>query len=165
MCIVFFLVHGSWLNAQYQETTYQFKHINSSDGLSQSSVIAIEQDTLGRMWIGTRDGLNLYDGTDFKVYRINVNDSTSISNSDILAIKEDSEGYIWVGTYNGLNRYNPVKDVFKRYFHSNDENTLSNNTVWAITEIDNGEIWVGTEPGGLFISKNKGQEFELVEGL
>lgn len=73
--------------AQIEKNTYQFKHLSTSDGLSQSSVITIEQDDLGRMWLGTRDGLNLYDGNDFKVYRNVAFDSTSISNSDILAIK------------------------------------------------------------------------------
>lgn len=132
---------------QSDGTPYQFKHLNTSDGLSQSSVIAMEQDQLGRMWLGTRDGLNLYDGTGFKVYRTILNDSTSISNSDILSIKEDNEGFIWIGTYNGLNKYDPVKDSFQRYYHFNDKTSLSNNTVWAIDEMANGDIWIGTSNG------------------
>ncbi|MRX64782.1 hybrid sensor histidine kinase/response regulator transcription factor [Maribacter luteus] len=130
-----------------QSVPYRFKNLNTSNGLSQSSVIAIEQDSLGRMWLGTRDGLNLYDGNEFKVFRNDLNDSTSISNSDILAITEDTNGYIWIGTYNGLNRYDPKKGIFKRYFHSIDKNSLGNNTIWAITEIQNGEIWIGTSNG------------------
>ncbi|WP_291965151.1 two-component regulator propeller domain-containing protein [Maribacter sp.] len=133
--------------AQIEKNTYQFKHLSTSDGLSQSSVITIEQDDLGRMWLGTRDGLNLYDGNDFKVYRNVAFDSTSISNSDILAIKEDSDGYIWVGTYNGLNRYDPVKDSFKRFYHFNDKTSLSNNTIWDIEELSDGKIWIGTSNG------------------
>lgn len=132
---------------QSPEKTYQFKHLNTSDGLSQSSVIAMEQDRLGRMWLGTRDGLNVYDGTKFKVYRTVLNDSTSISNSDILSIMEDSEGFIWVGTYNGLNKYDPIKDTFERFYHFKDKNSLSNNTVWAIEEVANGDIWIGTSNG------------------
>ncbi len=135
-----FIGHG-------QEKAYRFKHLNNSDGLSQSSVINIAQDRLGRMWLGTRDGLNLYDGNNFKVYRNEPNNTSSISNSDILAIMEDSDGFIWVGTYNGLNRYDPEKDSFVRYFHSNNENALSNNTVWCITEVANGDIWIGTSNG------------------
>ncbi|MGB6151807.1 MAG: two-component regulator propeller domain-containing protein, partial [Pricia sp.] len=117
------------------------------DGLSQSSVIAIEQDRLGQMWLGTRDGLNKYDGSAFTVYRNDPKDSTSISNSDILAITEDSRGFIWIGTYNGLNRYDPVKDVFKSFMHSTADNSLSNNTVWCITETQDGNIWAGTSDG------------------
>lgn len=146
----------AWLGyGQNKETSYQFKHLNTSDGLSQSSVIAMEQDQLGRMWLGTRDGLNLYDGTGFKVYRTVLNDSTSISNSDILSIKEDNQGFIWIGTYNGLNRYDPVKDSFQRYYHFNDKTSLSNNTVWAIDEMANGDIWIGTSNGLSIYNKER----------
>lgn len=137
----------SLMFGQSNPASYQFKHLNTSDGLSQSSVIAMEQDNLGRMWLGTRDGLNLYDGTVFKVFRTIANDSTSISNSDILSIKQDSEGYIWIGTYNGLNKYDPVTDSFERFYHFNDKTSLSNNTVWAIEELSNGDIWLGTSNG------------------
>lgn len=140
---------------QSGEASYQFKHLNTSDGLSQSSVIAMEQDNLGRMWLGTRDGLNLYDGTVFKVFRTVPNDSTSISNSDILSIKQDSEGYIWIGTYNGLNKYDPVTNSFERFYHFNDKTSLSNNTVWAIEELSNGDIWLGTSNGLSIYNKAK----------
>ncbi|MGB7392961.1 MAG: two-component regulator propeller domain-containing protein, partial [Pricia sp.] len=130
-----------------QADAYPFKHLSTADGLSQSSVIAIEQDGLGQMWFGTRDGLNKYDGSAFTVYRNDPNDSTSISNSDILAIEEDSKGYLWIGTYNGLNRYDPVKNVFERYFHSPGGNSLSDNTVWCISEMQDGSIWAGTSDG------------------
>ncbi|MBS9461838.1 response regulator [Flagellimonas sp. 389] len=147
LCIVCFTFLSVFCFGQSLEKTYQFKHLNTSDGLSQSSVIAMEQDRLGRMWLGTRDGLNVYDGTKFKVYRTVLNDSTSISNSDILSIMEDSEGFIWIGTYNGLNKYDPIKDTFERFYHFKDKNSLSNNTVWAIEEVANGDIWIGTSNG------------------
>ncbi|WP_378181281.1 two-component regulator propeller domain-containing protein [Aquimarina sp. SS2-1] len=125
----------------------KFLHLFTSDGLSQSSVIAIHQDQLGRMWIGTRDGLNKYDGKSFTVFRNIPNDSTSISNNDILSIQEDKEGFIWIGTYNGLNRYDPRSNVFKSYFHSSNKGSLSDNTIWSIKLMDNGELWFGSSNG------------------
>lgn len=156
--VAFFILFTTFCFAQGTDKSFQFKHLNTSDGLSQSSVIAIEQDSLGRMWLGTRDGLNLYDGTGFKVFRTDVNDSTSISNSDILSIKEDREGFIWIGTYNGLNKYDPVKNTFERFYHFNDKTSLSNNTVWSIEEVSNGDIWVGTS-NGLSIYDKKNNSF------
>lgn len=133
----------------------QFNHISTSEGLSQSSVIAIHQDKLGQMWFGTRDGLNKYDGNSFTIYRNNADDNTSISNNDILSIIEDKEGFIWIGTYNGLNKYDPQKNTFTNYFHSNEKNSLSNNTVWTLKEMKNGEIWIGTSDGLSIYNKTK----------
>ena len=149
------------LMASSQNDSYRFTHISSSKGLSQSTVIALEQDRLGQMWIGTRDGLNKFDGTQFTIYRTKDNDSTSISNNDILSIKEDKNGFLWVGTYNGLNKYDPKTDKFTRYFHTKNEKSLSNNTVWTIEEMNNGDIWLGTTMG-LSIFDKTNETFENV---
>lgn len=130
-----------------QNGDYIFKHISSSEGLSQNSVISINQDKLGQIWLGTRDGLNKYDGKNFTVYKNNPNDSSSISNSDILSIEEGENGYLWVGTYNGLNKYDPLEDSFKSYFHTDQSSTLSNNTIWTIEELKDGTVWIGTSNG------------------
>jgi signal transduction histidine kinase/ligand-binding sensor domain-containing protein/DNA-binding response OmpR family regulator len=145
-----------WINTIgfSQTQDYPFTHISTKNGLSQSSVIAIEQDNLGQIWIGTRDGLNKYDGTKFTVYRNIVNEQNSISNNDILSIKQDNNGYIWIGTYNGLNKYDPRTNTFKRYFHSNEESSLVNNTIWTIEELSDGKIWIGTSDGISVYDKN-----------
>ncbi|APY11660.1 hybrid sensor histidine kinase/response regulator [Seonamhaeicola sp. S2-3] len=142
-----------------QDVNYKFKTISTKQGLSQSTVIAIHQDYLGQMWIGTRDGLNKYDGTKFTVYRNENKDSTSISNNDILAIQEDDSHYLWIGTYNGLNRYNPKTGKFKRYFHKEAKNSLLNNTVWSIKKMTSGKVWVGTA-GGLSIYNQQTDRFK-----
>lgn len=142
-----------------QEKNYIFKKLTSADGLSQSSVISIHQDKLGQMWLGTRDGLNKFDGSKFTVYKNVPDDSSSISNDDILSIEEDEDAFIWIGTYNGLNQYNPETNNFKTYFHSNNKNSLSNNTIWSIEVINNGEIWLGTTNGLSIYHKNT-KEFQ-----
>ncbi|WP_117880454.1 hybrid sensor histidine kinase/response regulator transcription factor [Aureibaculum luteum] len=146
--IAFFLLLSlvSAIIIHAQTDSYEFRNLTATDGLSQSTVIAIHQDKLGQMWFGTRDGLNKYDGNSFKIYRNKINDTLSISNSDILTITEDSEGMLWIGTYNGLNRYNPINNTFKRYFHTNNTNSLAHNTVWKVKEIGD-KIWIGTSNG------------------
>ena len=47
---------------------YSFQNFSKKDGLSQASVFAIAQDSSGFMWFGTRDGLNRFDGYQFKAY-------------------------------------------------------------------------------------------------
>ncbi|MFH6942891.1 two-component regulator propeller domain-containing protein [Flavobacterium sp. FlaQc-50] len=139
----------------FSQNKYRLKNISTTDGLSQSSVIAIHQDKLGQMWFGTRDGLNKYDGSKFTIFRNDISDKATISNNDILAIDEDNSGKIWVGTYNGLNCYDPVSNTFKRYLHSNTNHTISSNAVWCIKEIGN-ELWFGTSKGlSIFNKKTK----------
>ncbi|MCV9927120.1 response regulator [Flavobacterium sp. LS1R49] len=144
----------------FSQNKYRLKNISTTDGLSQSSVIAIHQDKFGQMWFGTRDGLNKYDGSKFTVFRNDVTDKTSISNNDILAIEEDATGKIWVGTYNGLNCYDPVTNTFKRYLHTKTNHTISGNAVWSIKKIGD-EMWFGTSKG-LTIYNNKTNLFTSV---
>ena len=129
-----------------QVKKYPLAHLSTSNGLSQSSVIAIHQDNLGQVWIGTRDGLNKYDGNSFTIYR-NTDNNNSISNNDILSITEDKKGFLWIGTYNGLNKFDPQKNKFINFYHQKENSSLSNNTIWCIKEMSNGEIWIGTSDG------------------
>lgn len=158
ICIVVYLLV---FHAYSQKAQYKFKNLSTSDGLSQSSVIAICQDKIGQMWLGTRDGLNKFDGTKFTAYRNNAQDSLSISNNDILSLIEDKEGFIWVGTFNGLNVYNPLTDNFKRFFRKKTSNSLKSNTVWCLQEV-NDEIWIGTT-NGLCIYNKKTKTFTNIQ--
>ncbi|GAA3594211.1 two-component regulator propeller domain-containing protein [Flavivirga amylovorans] len=152
---IFFLFIFSFVLSFAQNEAYQFKHISTLDGLSQSSVMAIHQDRLGQIWIGTREGLNKYDGNSFKVYKTDQDNKNSICNNDILCIYEDSEGFIWIGTHNGLSKYNPQNDTFKTYLYNNKTNSLSNNTIRSIQEVSNGDIWIGTADGISIYNKTK----------
>lgn len=136
-----------------QNETYKFNHITGADGLSQNSVVAIHQDKLGQIWIGTRDGLNKYDGEEFKVFRHQKENENSISNNGVLCIEEDKDGFIWVGTSFGLNRYNPKKNTFKNYFINKNKKFLGSNVIWAVKEMSNHQLWIGTSDGILIYNK------------
>ena len=92
-----------------------YGHLSLEDGLSQGFITATIQDKTGFMWFGTNDGLNRYDGYEFKKYYNNIYDTTSISSNQITAIANDNKGNLWVGTNNGLNCYNPSGENFYRY--------------------------------------------------
>ncbi|TBN03667.1 hybrid sensor histidine kinase/response regulator [Hyunsoonleella flava] len=155
-----FLLFFSIYSTSFPQTSpsFSFSHLTTLDGLSQSTVIAIHQDRIGQIWIGTRDGLNKYDGTKFTIYRNVEGNPKSISNNDILSIEEDREGFLWIGTYNGLNKYNPKTDEFERLFHNEKKTSLVDNTIWTIRTLSTGEIWAGTS-GGLSIYNNKTNTF------
>jgi hypothetical protein len=68
------------------DTPARFEHLSLEQGLSQSSVFCILQDSKGFLWVGTQDGLNKYDGYGFTVYRPVPDDDQSLSNSYILSM-------------------------------------------------------------------------------
>lgn len=130
---------------QYMGADWRFEQLSVREGLSQSSVLSIHQDQFGFMWIGTRDGLNKYDGYSFEVFRHLVNDSTSIAGNIIYGIKEDAAGHIWVVTENGLSKYDRKWNVFNNYSLPKEEYETSALQVLWIDQ--SGEVWVGGRHG------------------
>ncbi len=110
-----------------------FDRFSVKDGLSQNTVFAISQDSLGRMWFGTMDGLSRYDGYDFKVWRNSANDSTSLSSNIIRHLFTDSAGRVWIGTGQGLSLYNPADDSFRNW---------NGGEVEGIAQADDGGLYV-----------------------
>jgi len=93
---------------------YYFKHYKADDGLAHNSVRSIMQDKKGFIWIGTRGGLNRFDGYTFKTYKNNKNKFGYIGNDIILDITEDHNGVLWIGTGKGVFNYNPHTEVFTK---------------------------------------------------
>jgi ligand-binding sensor domain-containing protein/signal transduction histidine kinase/DNA-binding response OmpR family regulator len=139
-----------------QAPVLRFKHLGSEQGLSNSTVESIFQDSRGFMWFGTRDGLNKYDGYQMTVYRYNAADSNSISDNYIKYLYEDSHHTLWVGTLNGLNRFNPGSNNFSRFrHHAADDRSLSHNLVTCIYEDKKQRLWISTFGGGLDLFNQK----------
>ncbi len=134
--------------------TLRFSHLTPKDGLSHSSVNSIIKDKRGLMWFASEDGLNRYDGYDFRTYRYEPNDSLGLSHNFVRSILQDSRGNIWVGTNYGLNRYDEKNDKFDWYFYQPktlkkgaNENTI--NSFTAIYEDNQHRLWFGLASGGL----------------
>jgi ligand-binding sensor domain-containing protein/signal transduction histidine kinase/DNA-binding response OmpR family regulator len=132
-----------------QAPVLRFRHLTNEQGLSNSTVETIFQDSRGFMWFGTRDGLNKYDGYQMVVYRYNAGDSTSISDNYIKYIYEDREHNLWVGTQNGLNRFDAGLNRFTRFMHRADSGSLGHNQVTCIYQDKQDRLWICTYGGGL----------------
>jgi ligand-binding sensor domain-containing protein len=145
----------------------KFKTLSSQDGLSQNTVKCIYQDHEGFIWLGTDNGLNYYDGENFKTFEYNGNDKKTISNNSISCLIEDRDGYLWIGTSNGLNRYDRKTNTFKRYLHDpRNKKTISHNNIFALFVDHEGTLWIA---GYLGLHKyDKGTDsfilFQIVEG-
>jgi ligand-binding sensor domain-containing protein/signal transduction histidine kinase len=130
-------------------SSIRFEHFSLEDGLSQSTINTILQDRQGFLWLGTQDGLNRYDGYEFKVYRPDTEQPDSISDRWITALVEDRSGMIWIGTrQGGLNRFDPGLGLFTVFKHDPaDASSLSADGVDALLEDREGILWVGTDDG------------------
>ncbi len=131
------------------------KHfLTVEDGLSHNEVTSIVQDNDGFIWIGTRGGLNRYDGYEFKVFNQIPGDSNSLVNPSIERLFVDSKGNIWIGTKSGgVSKYNPVTGIFKNIIknYKQDSEIISDNRVLSFYEDKKGRIWMGTWERGLFV--------------
>lgn len=146
--------------AYAQAPKITFSQISVEQGLSNSWIEAICQDSRGFMWFGTRDGLNRYDGQQIKVYRNNAKDTTTISDNFIRFIYEDHAHNLWVGTANGLNMFDAATEAFTRYKHNTAASkSISNNTITGVYEDSKGNIWVTTLGGGLNLFNKKEKNF------
>ncbi|GGH06874.1 hybrid sensor histidine kinase/response regulator [Mucilaginibacter phyllosphaerae] len=135
-----------------------FKHINYEQGLSNSTIQGITQDSRGFVWIGTRDGLNLYDGYRMTVFRNNKGDSTTLSDNYITCLYTDKQNTLWVGTLNGLNRYNAATKNFTSYFNQPGKNGgLAGNVINCVMEDAGHQLWVCTDKGVHILDKKNGK--------
>ncbi|MDY3000837.1 MAG: two-component regulator propeller domain-containing protein [Romboutsia timonensis] len=135
--------------------SFNFKNITIEDGLSQSTVETIYQDSKGYIWIGTNDGLDRYNGYEFKHYKHDKYDKNSIANNYIVDIIEDKNGYIWVSTIGGLSRINPDKDEIKNYYSKEDSGNLSNSNLWQLLCTKDNRLIASTIDGLNVYDKNK----------
>lgn len=159
---VLILAQGSALLGQHYNTLDNIKFEQLSEGLSEKSVTCILQDQKGFMWFGTRNGLNRYDGVEFKIYEFVYGDSTSLSGNFINSLVEDSVGNIWVGTLDaGLNLYDRERDIFIRYQpKAGDPDALSDNWISDLYSDSKNNLWVGTEKEGLDLLEPGSKKFQ-----
>lgn len=126
------------------QDNYRIQRISVNDGLSQGDVRCIIQDKDGFLWIGTRDGLNRYDGNKFLTYLPESDDSTSLAFNQITALTLDTNKNLWIGTTDGIALYHPGSDSFTNFPF--DQNTD------ALTEIHH----MFTNDTSLVLSTNNG---------
>ena len=93
----------------------RFARISSSQGLSEVRVSDIVQDDQGFIWFGTWNGLDRYDGYNFKVFKHDPERKESLGGVFIYSLFKDRAGTIWVGTDQSLDRFDPLTETFRHY--------------------------------------------------
>lgn len=135
-----------------------FNNINIEQGISQSTIEDIFQDSEGYIWLGTNDGLNRYNGYEFKIYNYEEYQN-SISHNGITDITEDKYGNIWVNTVSGVNKINKKTEKISNYTEINGKIKEDSTTEIIVTKDNN--ILVGTYEG-LNIYNAKEDRFDVI---
>ena len=155
LLFLFICIFGNNVYSLNKYNNINFQSITIDDGLSQSLAEYIYQDSLGYIWIGTNDGLNRYNGNEFKVYKNIKNDENTISNNMISSLVEDNDKNLWIGTDGGLNKMNLDTGEITRYLVSEEDKLHSNTVVDELLIDSKGRLWVCTINGlNLYDSEN-----------
>ena len=143
----------------------RFDHVTLDDGLSQSTVLTVLQDSKGMLWIGTENGLNRYDGYEFETFRRERGNPDSLSSDFIFDIEEDPSGNLWIATNGGgLVKFDRATNRFTAFRHdATSSDGISSNIVRRILIDDNGIIWIGTRSAGLDRLDPETGEFSRVQ--
>ncbi|MXV16384.1 two-component regulator propeller domain-containing protein [Hufsiella ginkgonis] len=129
-------------------------YLGTETGLSSSSVRCIYQDHSGFLWFGTYDGLNRYDGSDFKIFRNRYGDTTSLPHNWINAIAEDSAHLLWIGTRQGAGILNSVTGKFTAAWYTGNGSGARKKLTGFIKSIladKAGNVYVAAEDLGLVV--------------
>ena len=145
-----------------QGTNVKFNRKTPRSGLSQSFIKSFSKDKSGFMWIATNDGLNRYDGYNFKIYHQNPLQKGSLSGNSITTTYVDRQGILYVAPEDGgLNVYNSSLDKFTVYKNTpKNLSSIGGNRVTAIFEDSKGTLWIGLEGQGLQIFDRKSKQFK-----
>ena len=119
------------------------------DGLSNSHINQIYQDSKGYIWIATENGLNKFNGYDFEVFLSIPGDSTSIRGNYVSCIYEDSRGLFWVTTSYGLLQYDQSSNTFHPWKITNSEESYVDRRAGCIMEDRNHNLWISFPGSGV----------------
>lgn len=128
------------ISATYAEPLrYSITHYTAEDGLSQNTVMYMMQDHKGLMWLASWDGLNVFNGYEFTVYKALAGDHVNLSNNRILTIDADRYGYIWLLAYDyRVHRFDPRTEQFEPISATGYEAL----NIKRITVLPSGSVWL-----------------------
>ncbi|TAK57416.1 MAG: hypothetical protein EPO24_09930, partial [Bacteroidetes bacterium] len=129
-----------------------FRHYTTRDGLQANSVLSLAQDSRGYLWIGTSEGISIFDGATYKNYSI----EDGLPGGLVRAILESKTepGVMWIGTANGLSRFEKEKFTSYTLGRTNQENR-----VYFMIEDSFGTLWCATDEGVFLFRDGKALQF------
>lgn len=110
-----------------QSVAYTLRQIDNTDGLSNSAVLSLAQDETGRLWIGTCDGLNLFDGREVTFFGRTPSEPC-LTGELISALTDSPDGHMWISTNYGLNKFSRISNAMLGFPQFQEMRNLSLNS-------------------------------------
>ncbi|MCA1745333.1 MAG: response regulator [Bacteroidales bacterium] len=135
----------AWLSvtSAFAASELNFRTVTATNSLSQSSVLCMVQDSTGFLWVGTKDGLNRFDGYEFVTYKYDISDPNTLSNNEISCLALEGEQYLWIGTRSGgINRLELATGRITRF-----SNLTYDDLIRDLYFDQQGKLWAGTSEG------------------
>ncbi|WP_422361036.1 two-component regulator propeller domain-containing protein [Reichenbachiella sp.] len=132
----------------------KFRNYSIQHGLSQATVLSIYQNRQGFIWLGTLEGLNRFDGYQFKTWRFEIDNPNSLSHNVVYQVLEDSSDHLWVATHDGLSKFNPSTESFQRFYNGSPSG--SQNSIITMHSAESSHLWIGTERGLFLFDMSQG---------
>lgn len=125
----------------------RIRHYTVDNGLASNAIYSFHQDSKGRIWLGTVDGLHSFDGYTFREWRDN---SISSLGSAISSITEDDKNQLWIGTSRGIVIFDLLKEEFKELDIAPSSGVRIKSLVYDIIFDSNKQAWIATGGEGVF---------------
>ncbi|NDW08213.1 two-component regulator propeller domain-containing protein [Dysgonomonas sp. 520] len=155
--IILFIFAELWSVTPYKTYTV-------ADGLSNSSIKAICQDSLGYVWCGTKNGLIRFDGYEFRTYNYNVEKEDVVYSNDITCLTKDSSGLIWIGTFNWIIQFDPYTEKFVELDLKYSNGELPKGVVTNIWIDKKNKVWISSKTGLYVIEEKEVKAIESLKG-
>jgi signal transduction histidine kinase/ligand-binding sensor domain-containing protein len=134
----------------------RFQHISTTQGLSDNDITALCQDKAGFLWIGTRNGLNRYDGRHFETWHR----ADGLAGEQVTAILQDRLGTIWVAAEEGgLTRFSPSGKLQTSYRpDAHDPAAMADVRINCLYDLNDSTLLIGARKTPLlFLDKRTGR--------
>src|SRR6185436_12740238 len=125
------------------------ERLGEERGFPSETITALFRDRAGFLWVGSREGLAVWDGYSVRIFEHEVGNPTSLPDNSIRTLYEDRTDHLWVGTNTGgLARLDRTTGRFQSFPHDPaNPRSLSHASVYSMAEDRDGHLWVGTQEG------------------
>ena len=162
--LLFFLLIAlaNYLPAQTNSPQYNFKQLNVQNGLAQNIVYHFLQDSKGYIWLGTHNGLTMYDGVRAISFMHDEQKNNSLASNFITRILEDADHQVWVGNEKGIDVFNRTNNTFSHFGVDRPGGEKDNTFCVPVAFVSPKEFWfIDTKTKSIraFNTKTKSSQF------